>query len=295
MVRVIKRMSTAMLEGAPHLPKNSWALCDKYACFLHDFMPQATRNFHCPFYLRTGKVVNWKILSIHTMGAPLIYSPMSGPIHKRSAMNVEGHFMGIQWPAALVKRKSDNKILSCSRQKIRVYESGYLAELNQRVDGESVEAPPDLQEVVEEFVSVNDKVNTKTLPSKTGESSSAKPEVDKNMVQSIKGLREHNFVLPGQRPKEETALDKSADLVNNQFGGEGEYVDSICSFKELDVLTKLLDDAKASARAGVVKPSIRSQVLSKLKGVEDLLNNPFVKKGSLKEERQVKRDNRKCG
>ena len=48
------------------------------------------------------------------------------------------------------------------------------------------------------------------------------------------------------------------------------------------MLTKLLDDAKASARAGVVKPSIRSQVLSKLKGVEDLLNNPFVQKGSLK-------------
>jgi hypothetical protein len=282
MVRTIKRMSTAMMEGAPHLPSNSWALCDKYACYLHDFMPQATRNFHCPFYLRTGKMVNWKILSIHTMGAPLVYAPIDGPIHKRSAMNVEGHFMGIQWPAALVKRKSDDKVLSCSRQKIRVYESGYLAELNQRVDGETVVAAPDLQEVKEEFIGVDEKSDTKTIPSKTGEISKAKPEVDKNMVQSIKGLREHRFVLPGQRPKAETALDRSADLVNNQFGGEGEYVDGICNFKELDVLTKLLDEAKASARAGVVKPSIRSQVLSKLKSVEDLLNNPYVKKGSLK-------------
>ena len=31
MVRVIKRMPTAMLAGVPHLPPNSWACADKYA------------------------------------------------------------------------------------------------------------------------------------------------------------------------------------------------------------------------------------------------------------------------
>ena len=51
MVRTVRRMSTAMLVGASHLPKYSWALCDKYSVYLHDFLPQSTRNFHCPFYL----------------------------------------------------------------------------------------------------------------------------------------------------------------------------------------------------------------------------------------------------
>ena len=198
MVRVIKGMSTAMLEGAPHLPKNSWALCDKYSCYLHDFMPQSTRNFHCPFYLRTGKMVNWKVLSIHTMGAPLVFSPMGGPIHKRAAMNEEGHFLGIQWPAALVKRKSDGKVLSVSRKKIRVYESGYLADLNQRVDvDDERDTHHDLQEVEDAFKQHNDSEESMSLPFSKGESfntegsSSAKPEVGKNMMQSVKGLREH--------------------------------------------------------------------------------------------------------
>jgi len=44
MVRVRKRMSTAMLTGAPHLPTNSWACADKYAVYLHDFLPSKTRG-----------------------------------------------------------------------------------------------------------------------------------------------------------------------------------------------------------------------------------------------------------
>jgi len=49
MARVIKRMSTAMLAGAPHLPPDSWACADKYAVYLHDFLPSKTRGGHCPF------------------------------------------------------------------------------------------------------------------------------------------------------------------------------------------------------------------------------------------------------
>ena len=94
MVRTIKRRSTAMKAGAPHLGKQHWALCDKYAVYVHDFLPISTRNFHCPFYLRTGRAVPWKILAIHVMGAPCIYAPMDGPMHKRGEMNMEGHFMG---------------------------------------------------------------------------------------------------------------------------------------------------------------------------------------------------------
>ena len=115
---------------------NSWALADKYSVYIHDLLPQSTRNWHCPRYLRTGRSVDWNLVYVKVFGAPLVYCPMGGPIHKRAALNAEGHFAGIQWPAALIKRKEDGKILSCARQKMRVYESAYLAPMNQRVDHE---------------------------------------------------------------------------------------------------------------------------------------------------------------
>jgi hypothetical protein len=94
--RTVKRMSAAMMLGAPHMPENSWALADKYSAFLMDFMPQSTRGWHCPWFLRTGRAVNWGILPIYNFGAPLVHAPMGGPIHKRAAINVEGNFAGVQ-------------------------------------------------------------------------------------------------------------------------------------------------------------------------------------------------------
>ena len=67
------------------------------------------------------------------MGAPLVFAPMEGPVHKRGAMSEKGWFVGIQWPAALVKRKSDGNVLNVSRKKIHVYESAYLVPLDQRI------------------------------------------------------------------------------------------------------------------------------------------------------------------
>ena len=90
MVRTVRRMSTAMLEGAPHLGADRWALCDKYACYIHDFMPVSTRGFLPPYTLRTGRAVPWSVLSIHVMGAPLMFSPMGGAIHKRAAISEQG-------------------------------------------------------------------------------------------------------------------------------------------------------------------------------------------------------------
>jgi hypothetical protein len=147
-VKNVRRVSTAMLEGAPHLGKDCWALCDKRACYLNDFLPKATRKFHYPFYLRTGKMVPWKLLSIHAMGAPLCCAPMEGAMHKRQAINKEGHFVGIQWPAALVQRKSDKKILNAPRQKTRACELAHVAKLDQRVDVKD-EAKPVFGEVDE--------------------------------------------------------------------------------------------------------------------------------------------------
>jgi hypothetical protein len=50
---------------------------------------------------------------------------MSGPEHKRAAKTETGWFVGMQWPMALVLRKTDMKVVSVSRKKIRVHEGIY--------------------------------------------------------------------------------------------------------------------------------------------------------------------------
>ena len=56
---------------------------------------------------------------------------MSGPVHKRAALTCEGFYVGTQHPMALVLRKHDLKLISCSTKKIVVYESPYIAPLSQ--------------------------------------------------------------------------------------------------------------------------------------------------------------------
>ena len=62
-------------------------------------------------------------------------------------------------------------------------------------------------------------------------------------------------------------------------GGEGEYVDSICKETEFAKLTDLVEKAKTAAESGIAKPSIRSQVLAKLKSALDLANYEAGDKG----------------
>ena len=65
-------------------------------------------------------------------------------------MSEEGFFYGIQWPAVMVKRKSDGKILSVSRKKIRVYERQYTCPLDQKhtYDGD---VKLEFQEIKDDF------------------------------------------------------------------------------------------------------------------------------------------------
>ena len=94
MVRVIKRMSTAMLAGAPHLPKDSWACADKYAVFLHDLLPQSTRNGHCPYYLEHGKEGELESLTYSCFWGPLVLRT-DGRTDAQASSYIEiGHFMG---------------------------------------------------------------------------------------------------------------------------------------------------------------------------------------------------------
>ncbi len=93
-------------------------------------LPQSTRGWKCSYYLNTGKVPDWHHMFVHVFGAPCVFSPMEGPVHKRAAQTIDGYYVGVQHPTALVLRKSDIKLVSVSKKKVIVYESMYVAPLS---------------------------------------------------------------------------------------------------------------------------------------------------------------------
>jgi hypothetical protein len=141
-----------------------------------DFLPQSTRKNVSSYYLRTGRQIDWTQLGVKVFGAPLVFAPIDWPIHKRAEINEEGYFLGYQWPAMLVLRKSDEKVISVSRQKVRVYESAYTGPLNERMIANNIES---------EFVA-NDMASSNTTDEKTTRESTV---FDGKTVQSIKSLR----------------------------------------------------------------------------------------------------------
>ena len=279
MVRTIKRMSTAMMLGAPQLPRESWACADKYAVFVHDFLPQSTRGGHCPFHLRTGRKVNWNILPLHVFGAPCVYAPIDGPIHKRAAVTSPGFFVGVQWPAVLIRRSQDNKIISCAKQKIKVYEKPYIAPLDEPLSEVGYETDQE-----ESPSTINESTTEKT-------GQPARPELTKNMVQSVKSLREHQFALPGYKSGEETTIEESARINDFGEGGEGAYVDDVCNQHSYEELSQSIKKAIEAAKHHNDNPSIRQQVVSKLKAAMDMANHPAPQKGSLKRGKKKAKNN----
>ncbi len=93
-VKMIRRLPTAMLLGASHLDKKLWALSDRNAVFVADFLPQSTRKKVSSYYMRTGRQIDWIQLGIKVVGAPLVFAPIDEPIHKRAPINEEVHFLG---------------------------------------------------------------------------------------------------------------------------------------------------------------------------------------------------------
>jgi hypothetical protein len=225
-VRVIKRMSTAMLTGAPHLNKQCWALSDRYAVVVLDYLPQQTRNYHCAYYLRTGRCVDWGLIQLKVFGAPLLYSDPSGPIHKRAPIAEKGYFVGYQWPAVLVKRERDGKIILVSRQKVRVHESIYIKPLIHENTLDEIEGE------VARIQSSHSSTFDEPKESKAHDSGLVppRPATDNNMVQSVKNLRDHKQKMMGTSEGKALDIEESAIYANVDSLHEGLYLDSvICS------------------------------------------------------------------
>jgi hypothetical protein len=220
-VRVIKRMSTAMLAGAPHLGKRFWAAADKHAVMVGDLLPQSSRNNSCSFYMRTGRNVDWDLIQLKVFEAPALYSDPNGPIHKRAPITEKGFYIGCQWPAVLIKREKDGKIIMVSRQKVRVHESAYIK-------------PLAFQTTVEEIGAVHKSVEPEESSEETvlqtnygGISTDSEPEAETNMVQSVKSLQSHKQKLLGTSEGKMLDIEESAMYGNVDQMHEGIYTDSV--------------------------------------------------------------------
>jgi hypothetical protein len=247
-VRLIKRMSTAMLAGAPHLGQKYWALADRYSVYVLDFLPQQTRGNHCSYYLRTGRQVEWTLVFIKVFGAPLLFSPPGGPIHKRAPIAEKGWFGGVQYPAVLVIRHRDEKIINVARQKIRVHESCYTQPLIWEPSSDDAEdsltkaSNEQQQQTSEEPVEIE-------FVNKDGvHDDNRRIETDKNMVQSIKTLRDHRLKPIGTSHAASTDLEESAIYGNVDEIREGLFVDTVV-FSDVDQLTKLIEEEVSNGKS----------------------------------------------
>ena len=258
--RVIAGRSRAMMLGAPHLPKWCWALADKHAVYVGRLLPQSTRGWKCSYFLNTGKAPDWRHMFVHVFGAPCAFSPMEGPVHKRAAQTIDGFYVGMQHPMALVIRKSDMKLISVSKKKVVVYESIYVAPLSfssERLQKE-IEGRSDPIDAVQDGPSANPK-----------------------HVQSIKSVSAHTLPAPNttahlhMRPP--TLLDESADTQSTSLG-EGLILPEHHSYSE-DLASGILA-LKKKAETTISDPGIRKRVIDSITNLQDV-SARVVKKGQL--------------
>jgi hypothetical protein len=239
-VRTVKRMSSALLAGVPHLGAEFWALADKYAVYVLDFLPQQSRDNLSPYYLRTGRVINWELLHIKVFGAPMVYALPEGPVHKRGEITGEGWFVGIQWPGVFVKRKSDGKVLNIARQKVRVHESMYTVPLANRVDEDAIN---------NHHSRLAAELNTLGTETTESDVSPAEPaddvraETNNNHVWAAKFLRNHKQNFIGQMEGPTLTIEESAMHGNADQTDEGIYIDTVVNSEVDQLASKIKENA----------------------------------------------------
>jgi hypothetical protein len=220
------------------------------------------------------KAPDWRHMFVHVFGAPCLYSPMEGPVHKRAALTLEGFYVGVQHPMALVIRKSDMKLISVSKKKIVVHESCYVAPLSFSSDR--------LRTAIEQGVS---------LPQTEQDQEAQKPI----KVQSIKSMRAHKIPVPNTKAarnmRPPTQLDVSADT-QSPSQGEGCVIPEHVSYS--DDLATGIRALKEKAATTISDPGIRAKVMKSIKNLEDT-SSRVVPRGQLKVGKKSAADNVQAG
>jgi hypothetical protein len=158
----------------------------------------------------------------------------------------------------MVKRKSDGKVILVSRQKVRVHEGLYVQPLCSQTNSTEIESALDEKDFQVEPIGLKTK--------KVENGSIERPEIDNNMVQSVKSLQNHKQKLVGTSQGKMTEIEESAMYGNKNECNEGIYTDSIC----ISDADKMVLEVEESVRKGftmkdALLKAIRktSQVLSK--------------------------------
>ena len=257
-VRVIGEMSRAFLAGAPHLPKKCWALADNWSVWVRDVRPQKALGWKSSFEVRTGRKPPYHEMFLKIFGAPCNFAPIDGAVHKRAALTEEGWFVGVQWPMALVLRKSDMKVISVSRKKLAVYEGAYIKE-----DAKDV-LKDALQEIGEDM----------TL----------------HTVQSVKSLKGHNLNKQMVDPQDEptSVIQQSAIDTGVTNQGEGIHTPEHV-LVDVDKFLSDLEKMKADALKNAENDSLRTKIIKGIKEVAQAVKNVVLPEGLLKVGKRTKR------
>ena len=278
-VRVVAERSRAMLLGAPHLPSWCWALADKHAVNVGRHLPQSTRGWKSAAFLSSSKVPHWRSLCIHVFGSPCLYAPTEGPVHKRSAITLEGFYVGVQHPMVLILRKPDMKLISCSTKKFVCHESVYTLPLScpsstlksyilrQKYEGGDKDQTADDEK--EENVHQE-------------EASSSKGSVGPTHIQSVKSVSSHSVPVPSTSgPSYFRGITKLDASAQSQALSQGEGVVSPEHLAYNDDLQAGLKDLKARVKEQIEDPGIRQKVLDSLTKANGVLAHE-VERGQLK-------------
>ncbi len=182
-------------------------------------------------------------------------------MHKRAAQTIDGYYVGVQHPMALVLRKSDMKLISVSKKKVIVYESMYGAPLSYSSErlGEDIMARSIQRE--------REPDERQQLP---------------KHVQSTKSVSAHSIPIPnitahlGIRPP--TRLDDSA-ATQSPSQGEGVIVPEHLGY--IDDLASGILALKEKAQSTISDPGIRRKVIDSITDLQDVLAR-VVERGQLK-------------
>ncbi len=82
-VRVIGEMARSLMAGAPHLDESCWGLADVHAAYIHDVMPQQSKENMSPYERRKFRTPDLDALFLRVFGRPAQYEPYGGALHKR--------------------------------------------------------------------------------------------------------------------------------------------------------------------------------------------------------------------
>ncbi len=68
--RVIGEMSRSLMAGAPHLDESCWGLADVQAAYIHNFMPQQSKENMSPYERKTFRTPDLDAMILRVFGCP---------------------------------------------------------------------------------------------------------------------------------------------------------------------------------------------------------------------------------